>query len=177
MLPIVTDYFPTIEPQVVLYIRGKGEPLAFTKITFQNLSVKSLGEKFIAFLQTKKEEPATVVIKNNQNGIFNYISNLDLVAGIYEITPFLVNPDNNTELPGPPIQLLVNDSAIVKNMVVILNIMGLLIPILFLGVIIYFVPWYSWRKMHLMKEKMLLEEEKIELTAEELRRKPPTNDS
>ena len=173
ILPVITKYFPTIEAKEVLYLRGKGEPLALTKIIFRNLSVKSIGEKLVTFLHSKKEELGEVIVKNDHNGLFHYVSGSDLVAGVYSATPFLINPDKNTELPGPSVQLLVNDSNIVKNIVIVLNVMGLLVPIVLLGVIIYFIPWYSWRKMRLMKGKMLLEEEKTELTAEELKRKSP----
>jgi hypothetical protein len=82
-----------------------------------------------------------------------------------------VDPVKGTDIPGPSIQFLVNDSVIVKDLVVLLNILGLLIPIVSLIVIIYFIPWYSWRRMRLLKGKMLLEEEKIEITAEDLKQK------
>ncbi|KKQ86132.1 MAG: hypothetical protein UT09_C0039G0006 [Parcubacteria group bacterium GW2011_GWF2_38_8] len=175
-LPVITKYFPTIGAKEVLYLRGEGEPLALTKIIFRNLSVKSIGEKLIALLRSKKEELDEVIVKNNDRGIFRYVSGSDLVAGVYSATPFLIDSNKNTELPGPSVQLLVSDSEIVKNTVVVLNVMGLLVPIVLLGVIIYFIPWYSWRKMRLMKGKMLLEEEKTELTAEELKQNlpPPT---
>lgn len=171
ILPVITKYSTVVEPKESIKIVGKGEPLALTKIAFNNLSVKSLGEKLVNYLQSKKNTLGDVVLKNDENGIFQYVSNQDLVAGAYNATPFLVNTDKNIEVPGPSVKLLINDSNIVKNLIVILNIMGLFVPIVSLAVIIYFIPWFSWRKMRLIKGKMLLEEEKTELTAEELRKK------
>nr|MBP9803055.1 hypothetical protein [Candidatus Paceibacterota bacterium] len=68
------------------------------------------------------------------------------------------------EKPGLGIQLFVNDSKIVKNLIVFINVLGLFIPIVVLCVIIYFIPWYSWLRMKILKKKMNLEEEKIELS-------------
>ncbi len=172
MIPVITKYFPNINPGEVLYIGGKGEPNALTKITFQNTAVKSLGEKFVEFFQNKKETLGVVTVENSVNGNFNYVSGKNLEAGVYNATPALVNAVKNTDLTGVSVQFLVNDSVLVKDMVVLLNVLGLLIPIVFLIVIIYFIPWYSWRRMRIMKDKMLLEEEKVNLTAEELKKKP-----
>jgi hypothetical protein len=61
------------------------------------------------------------------------------------------------------VQLFVKDSKIVNYLIVAINVLGLLIPIVTLCVIVYFIPWYSWRKMRVLKRKLGLEEEKIEL--------------
>jgi hypothetical protein len=177
ILPVITKFSSVIGPDEVSYIIGKGEPLALTKIAFQNISIKSLGEKLIDFLQNKKIELSDVIVNNDKNGRFHYISGADLIAGVYNATPSLIVPDKDTETPGSSVQLLVNDSVIVKNVVVVLNVMGLLIPIVLFGAIIFFIPWFSWRKIRVMKDKMLLEEEKIELTAEELKQKSTTPNS
>ena len=174
ILPVITKYFPEVGPQENLYIGGKGEPFALTKISFQDLSVKSLGEKLVALFQNKKNTLGNVVVENGKNGTFHYISGSNLEAGAYSATPSLVDATKDTQTPGASVQFLVNDSVIVKDMVVLLNILGLLTPIILLIVIIYFIPWYSLKKMHLMKERMLLEEEKIELAEEELKQKSTT---
>jgi hypothetical protein len=64
----------------------------------------------------------------------------------------------------------VSDSKIVKALVVVINILGLLIPIVGHGVIIYFIPWYSWRRMRVIRRKLGLEEEKIELSTHQMER-------
>jgi len=171
VLPVITKYFPNVDPKEVLYVGGKGTPFAITKLSFQNLSVKSLGERLVAIFQNNQNTLKDVTIQNNKSGNFNYVSDPNLVAGVYNATPFLVNTAKNTTTPGVSVQLLVNDSVIVKDMVVLLNVLGLLVPIVLLVVIIYFIPWFSWKRMRIMKEKMLLEEEKVELTAEELKKK------
>jgi hypothetical protein len=171
MIPVITKYFPSVSSGEVMYIGGKGEPNALTKIAFQNTSVKSLGEKFVEFFQVKKDTLGSVIVENTKNGNFNYISGKNLEAGVYNATPVLVNTNKGTDLNGVSVQFLVNDSVLVRDMVVLLNVLGLLIPIVILIVIIYFIPWYSWRRMRIMKDKMLLEEEKVELTAEELKEK------
>ena len=71
---------------------------------------------------------------------------------------------------GLGVQLLVSDSKVVKALVVVINVLGLLIPIVALCVIIYFIPWYSWRRMRVLKKKLGLEEEKIELSEHQLAR-------
>ena len=92
------------------------------------------------------------------------------MAGVYNATPFLVDSDANTEKPGLGVQLLVSDSKIVKMLVVVINVLGLLIPIVGLGVIIYFIPWYSFKRMRVLKKKLGLEEEKIEISGHQLLR-------
>lgn len=169
-LPVITEYQSATDPKNNIYLRGKGEPNAVTKIVFKDISVKSVGEKLIALLQTKKKQLAEVLVKNNESGLFEYVSSKNLVAGVYNATPFLVDENTSVEKPGLGVQLLVNDSKIVKNLVIVINILGLLIPIVGLIVIIYFIPWYSWKRMRVIKKKLGLEEEKIELSVHQMER-------
>jgi hypothetical protein len=171
-LPVITDYSALVisSGDYDIYLKGKGEPNALTKIYFTDVSMKSLGEKFISFLQTKKRKLDDILVQNNAQGKFEYKSSKNLVAGVYNATPFLVNNTTNTEQPGLGVQLLVNDNKIVKSLVVLINVLGLLIPIVGLMVIIYFIPWYSWRRMRVIKKKLGLEEEKIELSGHQLER-------
>lgn len=169
-LPVITEYSPLVDSTGKAYLRGRGEPNALTKIVFKDISLKSLGERFLASLQTKKKSLDEVLVKNDESGAFNYVSPVNLVAGVYNATPFLVDTNANTEKPGLGVQLLVNDSKIVKILVVFINILGLLIPIVGLGVIIYFIPWYSWKRMRVINKKLGLEEEKIDISGRELER-------
>ncbi len=167
-LPVITDYSSSVASKDGFYLKGKGEPSALTRIVFKDLSAKSLGEQLIASLQNNKKKLDEALVKNDSTGTFEYISSKDLVAGVYNATPFLVDNNTNTEKPGLGVQLLVSDSPIVKALVVLLNILGLLIPIVVLGVIIYFIPWYSFKRMRVIKKKLGLEEEKINLSEHQL---------
>ncbi|MEK7140215.1 MAG: cohesin domain-containing protein [Patescibacteria group bacterium] len=169
-LPVITEYSPLVLPQDGLYLKGKGEPSALTKIVFKDVSVKSIGERLIEFLQTKRRRLDDVLVNNDALGEFQYVSPKNLVAGVYNATPFLVDEDTNTEKPGFGVQLLVDDSKIVKALVVLINVLGLLIPIVALGVIIYFIPWYSFRRMRVIRKKLGLEEEELELSEHQLER-------
>lgn len=169
-LPVITDYSPLVESKDGLYVRGKGEPSALTKIVFKDTSVKSIGEQLIALLQTEKKKLEEVLVNNDTLGEFQYVSPKDLIAGVYNATPFLVDEDTNTEKPGLGVQLLVSDSKIVKALVVLINILGLLIPIVSLIVIIYFIPWYSFKRMRLIKKKLSLKEEELDLSEHQLER-------
>ena len=176
-LPVITDYSPTVDPANPAFFKGKGEPNALTKIVFKDVSFKSVGEQFIEFLQTKKEKLDEVLVKNDAAGLFQYTTSKNLLAGVYNATPFLVDPNANTEKPGLGVQLLVNDSQIVKMLVVVINVLGLLIPVVGLGVIIYFIPWYSWRRMRVLKKKLGLEEEKLDITGHQLERQEKIQDA
>ncbi len=169
-LPVITDYSHIVDAKGFGYVKGKGEPGALTKIVFKDVSLKSIGEKFIEYIQTKKKKLDEVLVKNDANGAFEYTSPNNLVAGAYNATPFLVDESTNTEKPGLGVQLLVSDSKIVKILVVIINVLGLLIPVVGLGMIVYFIPWYSFKKMRVMKRQLGLEEEKIVLSEHELLR-------
>lgn len=169
-LPVITEYSSSVESKDSLYLKGKGEPNTLTKIVFKDVSFKSVGEKFIALLQTKKKKLDEVLVKNDMSGAFQYESGAGLVAGVYNATPFLVDSDNNTEKPGLGVQLLVSDSKIVKALVVVINILGLLIPIVGLGVIIYFIPWYSFKRMRVLGKRLGLEEEKIDISGKQMER-------
>ncbi len=167
-LPVITEYSPLVNPTDQMYVKGRGEPNALTKIVFKDVAVKSLGERFIGMLQSKKKEPGEVLVTNNEKGLFEYVGSKNLVAGVYNATPFLVEKETSLEKPGFGVQLLVNDSKVVKYMVVAINVLALVIPIVGLLVIIYFIPWYSWRKMRVIKKKLSLEEEQIEMSGHQL---------
>ena len=170
ILPVITDYSPLVGSTDNLYVKGKGEPNALTKIIFKDVSVKSVGEKLIALFQTKKKKLDEVFVKGDKSGAFEYVSAKNLMAGVYNATPFLVDVNTNTEKPGLGVQLLVNDSKTVKMLVLLINILGLLIPIVGLVVIIYFIPWYSFKRMRVLKKKLGFEEEKIEISSHQLER-------
>ena len=170
-LPVITDYVENVNTKEKVVLSGKGEPNTLTKIIFKDVSVKSLGEELLSRLQTKKKKLDQVLVKNDNEGNFKYISGNDLVAGVYNATPFLVDEDANVEKPGLGVQLFVSDSKIVKNLIVFINVLGLFIPIVVLCVIIYFIPWYSWLKMKVLKKKIGLEEEELELSGINMARK------
>lgn len=170
-LPVITDYSPSVGPEAALFVHGKGEPGALTKIIFKDTSFKSIGEQFIASLQTKRRHPGEVLVKNDpQTGDFRYDSPPKLVAGAYVATPFLVDERTNTDKPGLGVQLFVSDSKLVKVLVLLINVLALLIPVVGLGVLIYFIPWYSFRRMRVIRRKLGLEEDKLELSRHQLKR-------
>ena len=176
-LPVITDYSPSVEAKDGFYVKGKGEPNALTKIVFKDTSIKSIGEQLINLLQSKRNKVDEVLVNNDNAGSFQYMSSKNLVAGVYNATPFLVDENTNTEKPGLGVQLLVSDSKIIKALVVLLNVLGLLIPIVALGVIIYFIPWYSFKRMRVIKKRLGLEEEKLDLTEHQLERQDKMADT
>ncbi|HEV7702248.1 MAG TPA: cohesin domain-containing protein [Candidatus Paceibacterota bacterium] len=175
-LPVITEYSSLIESKDGFYLKGKGEPSALTKIVFKDIAAKSLGEQFINFLQSKKNKLDEVLVNNDPSGSFQYVSGKNLIAGAYNATPFLVDESTNTEKPGFGVQLLVSDSRIVKMLVVAINVLGLLIPIVALIVIIYFIPWYSFKRMRVIKKRLGLEEEKLDLSEHQLERQDKMQD-
>lgn len=169
-LPVITEYSESILSKDSLYLKGKGEPNALTKLSFEDVSHKSFGEQFMDFIQSKKKRLSDVLVKNNDKGLFEYVTPNNLVAGVYNATPFLVDDNTNIEKPGLGVQLFVTDSKIIKWLIIFINVLILLIPIVGLIMLVYFIPWYSHKRMRIMKRKMGLEEEKIEITAHELER-------
>ncbi len=176
-LPVIIEYSASVDSKGQAFLKGKGEPNALTKIVFKDVSLKSVGEQFIEFLQTNKKKLDEVLVQNDSSGGFQYTSANNVVAGVYNATPFLVDKDNNTEKPGFGVQFLISDSKVVRFLVTAINVLGLLIPIVGLIVIIYFIPWYSWRRMRVLKKKLGLEEEKIEISGHQLERQEKIADS
>lgn len=176
-LPVIVEYSESVSAEARLFLKGKGEPNSLTKIVFKDVSIKSLGEQLISMLQSKKNKLDEVLVKNKSDGTFEFTSNQNLLAGVYNATPFLVDSDNNTEKPGFGVQLLVSDSKIVKALVVVINVLGLFIPIVALCVIIYFIPWYSWKRMRVLRKRLGLEEERLEVSAHQLERQEKVIDS
>lgn len=170
-LPVIIEYSSLVSTDEGLYVKGQGEPGALTKIVFKDVSSKSIGERFIEFLQTRKKRLDEVLVNNNEKGEFEYTSPRNLLAGVYNATPFLVDESTNTEKPGFGVQLLVDDSKIVKALVVLINVLGLLIPVVALVMIIYFIPWYSWHRMRVIKKELGLKEEELVVSARTLERK------
>ncbi|HRH25154.1 MAG TPA: hypothetical protein PLQ20_02350, partial [Candidatus Paceibacterota bacterium] len=72
--------------------------------------------------------------------------------------------------PGFGVQLLVNNSKMVRWLVVLINVLALLIPIVCLGVIIYFIPWYSRLRMKILNHKIKLEDERLTLTEKQIKK-------
>jgi hypothetical protein len=170
-LPVIIEYPDSIDSSSRVYIKGKGEPNALTNLLFKDISIKSLGEQFIDVVQTKKNKPTEALVKNDKDGFFQYLSPNNLVAGAYNVTPYLVDEDSQTQKPGFGVQLLVNNSKIVKWLVVFINILALLIPVVCLGVIIYFIPWYSRLRMKILSHRVKLEDEQLNLSEKEIRQK------
>jgi hypothetical protein len=170
-LPVITEYSESVDSNSRAFIKGKGEPNALTRLTFNDISIKSLGEQFIIALQSKKSKPTEALIKNDDKGLFQYLSSSNLVAGAYNVTPYLVDQDRQTQKPGFGVQLLVNNSKIVKWLVVFINVLALLIPVVCLGVIIYFIPWYSRLRMKILNHKIKLEDEQLNLSEKEIKKK------
>ena len=170
-LPVITEYSESVESTSRAFVKGKGEPNALTRLTFNDVSVKSLGEQFIIALQPKKSKPSEALVKNDIDGFFQYLSASNLVAGAYNVTPYLVDQDRQTQKPGFGVQLLVNNSKIVKWLVVFINVLALLIPVVCLGVIIYFIPWYSRLRMKILNHKIRLEDEQLNLSEREIKKK------
>ena len=100
-----------------IYLKGKGEPNALTKLSFEEVSNKSFGEQFMDFIQSKKRRLTDVLVKNNDKGLFEYVTPNNLIAGAYNATPFLVDNDNNTSKPGLGVRLLISDSKIIKALI------------------------------------------------------------
>lgn len=168
-LPVITEYPPVFNTTDSFTLRGRGEPGLLTRIVFKDISVKSLGERFIERIQTNKKKLDEVLVKNDINGAFEYVGPKNIVAGVYNATPFLVDEETNLEKPGFGAQLLVSDSKVVRSLVVVINVLGLLIPIVLLCVIIYFIPWYSWLRMRVLRKKIVLEEEKLDISEHQLK--------
>jgi hypothetical protein len=170
-LPVITEYSQSIESESRAYLKGKGEPNALTKLVFNDVSIKSLGEQFISSLQTKKEKPSEALVKNDESGFFQYLSADNLVSGAYNVTPYLVDEETQVQKPGFGVQVLVNNSKLVKWLVVLINVLALLIPVVSLGVIIYFIPWYSRLRMKILNHKIKIEDEQLNLSEKEIRLK------
>jgi hypothetical protein len=170
-LPVITEYDEIVGTKGMLRVKGKGAPNELTKLRFEDTSFKTLGEQFILWLQTNKEIPSDVLVQNNENGEFEFSSPSNFVAGSYNITPALVDPEAQVEKPGFGVKVLVEQSPIVRFLVVFINILLLLVPIALLGVIVYFIPWYSRLRMRILKHKTDLEDQEIHLSEVQLQKK------
>ena len=166
--PIITEYSANITSEDSIRLKGQGTPEALTKLVFRNVSLKSFGEQFMDFVQPKKVKLADVLVKNDDAGIFQYISSDNLIAGAYLVLPSLIDPTENVEIPGVGAQLFVQNSSVVRLLILFINVLVLLIPIVALIMAVYFIPWYSFKRMRVIKKKLGFEEEKIEVSTHQL---------
>lgn len=161
-LPVITEYSDIDSADgSEIYLKGKGEPNLLTKIAFEDVSHKSFGEEFMSYVQSKKKRLSDVFIKNNNDGLFEYIAPKNLTAGVYNATPFLVDEKTNSTKPGFGVQLLVSDSPFARTLVLVIDALILLVPIIGLLMIIYFISLYFSGRIRNLKLRMKLEEEKI----------------
>ena len=170
-LPVIVDYSPQIEKDQKIFISGQGQPGATTKIIFQNIREKSIGERIVESFDNKKKELDEVLIKNDEDGFFRYVSPENLVAGVYNTTPFFIDEKTNTESPGLGVQIFVSENQVLKVLSTIINALVLIIPIVFLGTVIYFIPWYFARKLKVMRGRMELEEAELKAQKKSLKAK------
>lgn len=170
-LPVISEYSEIVDSKGLIVIRGKGAPNQLTKIRFQDTSFKTLGEQFILWLQPGREKPNDVLVKNNEDGSFEFTSAASVVAGSYNVVPALVDPTTQIEKPGFGVKVLVQQSTIVRLLVVLINILLLLIPVALLLIIIYFIFWYSRIRMRILKHKTDLEDQEIYLSKIRLQKK------
>jgi hypothetical protein len=168
VLPVITKHTEVVEPNSMGFLRGQGQPNAFTRLVFQDIYLKSAAEKFLDYVRRNKEKPEEALVKNNERGEFLYVSGENLVAGAYNIIPYLVGDTDASEKPGSGVQFLVKESPLVEWLIVLINILFLLVPIIVLVIVIYFIPWYSFKRMRVLRKKMVFEEEKIESSEQEL---------
>jgi hypothetical protein len=171
LLPSITDYPAMIDSKNTASLRGNGEPNATTKLTFEDLSHKSLGGQVLDFVQSKKKQLGDIFVTNDEKGSFQYVTPSNLVAGVYNVIPFLVDAETKTSKAGSKIQFFINDSALVRGLIMIIDILILLIPIIILGLAAYFIPWYLSKRMRILRKRMNLEEEKMEIAEQELKHK------
>lgn len=170
-LPVITEYNEIVGTKEVFRLKGIGAPNKFTRIQFDDSSFKTLGEQFILWLQTNKEVPSDILVKNNENGEFEFSSPANFVAGSYNITPTLVDLETQSEKQGFSVKIFVQQSPTVRFLVVFINILLLLVPIVLLGVLVYFIPWYSRLRMRVLKHKTELEDQEIHLAEVALKKK------
>lgn len=170
-LPVIIEYSDKVDYKNKAFLKGKGEPNALTKIVFKDISQKSLGEQFVESFQVKRIKPSEVLVKNDELGTFQYISDSNIIAGAYNVTPYLIEEETELEKPGFGVQVFFSDSKLVKWLVILINVLALLIPVVCLGVIIYFIPWYSRLRMKILNHKIKIEDEKLSLSEKEIKQK------
>ena len=73
-LPVITEYPHCLDTKNILFISGVGEPDAMTKITFHNFSENSFWKKIIDYFYGRGQAPSEMIVKNNKDGIFHYVS-------------------------------------------------------------------------------------------------------
>ena len=66
---------------------------------------------------------------------------------------------------------IVSETTVTKILISIINILVLVLPIIALGVLVFFLPWYFIKRTHLINKKMELEEEKINNEENKLKEK------
>jgi len=159
--PVITSISPPADPSQSFSITGKGTPNALTKIEFQDVTEPSLGVKFVRFFVKDRTQLADVELKNDNSGIFSYVSPKNLVAGVYNAVPSYQSSDKTESIIGYGIKVFIKDNTLNQILIVIINALVLIIPITALILIIIFLPWYFRKRLHIMNKQLELEEEKI----------------
>lgn len=170
-LPVIMYYSPAVSSDESLYFSGKGEPHAITKIVLKDISEKSLPERFIQFFRKGDAEPDTLFVKNDSEGNFSYTGANNLLAGIYNATPFLVDEDTKTERPGFGKQMLVNNKKTTHASTISLTAPGLLVFSILSGFVIYLLWYCLQRLIPIFKRKINWKEKDDVVTKTDITRK------
>jgi hypothetical protein len=173
--PVITSVSPPANYSESFSVMGKGTPKATTKIEFQDVTEPSIGIRIVRSLVTNRVGLSDVEVKNDDKGIFSYISPKNLVAGTYNVVPSYVGDDKTENAIGYGIKLFVKDNILNEVLIIIINALVLVIPIVALVLIILFLPWYFKKRLRIMNRQMELEEEKIGAEGNSLMQNPQTN--
>jgi len=166
--PVITSIPPSINQSQSFSLAGKGMPNALTKIQFQDISEPSFGKNILRSLIRDRVQLSDVEVKNDNNGVFSYVSPKNLVAGIYNVVPSYINLDKAESVIGYSVKVFITDNTLSQILIIIINAMVLIIPIVSLILIIIFLPWYFKKELHVISKKMELEEEKIDVEEQNL---------
>lgn len=158
--PVITSFSSTINQADRVYIRGLANPSAQVKLGVTTLSVDSIGDKVLNFFRSKKIGLDTSYIKADDGGVFEYTSPNYLLAGVYGVTPYEIEKDK--EVAGSTVHITINQQTVIGFLVFLVNALALIVPIIFLILIIGFIPWYGKKVMHFFSLWISRKERKLE---------------
>ena len=161
-VPVITNYSETVASDQSVHIQGIANPNSTVHLQSSAISFSSIGDRLVNFFRTKKSKLDSTYVATDTKGVFEYVSPSSLLAGVYNVTPFEVG--QGKEVAGASVHIAVTEQLIIHILVYIINALALVIPIVVLIMIIWFIPWYGKRFIHLLSirfKKKEIQEEKM----------------
>lgn len=137
-MPVFTEYSKNLQ---------SGEILSVLGTTYKNGQVR-------IWIEKKKEEPKSFVVKADANGQFMFISDDGLPDGVYDLWAEASDARGARSLPTEKVSIVVSKSALFRIGGIALNFLSILIPLVAMLFVLIVILFYGWHRVSVTRKRL-----------------------